>query len=115
MLCLAAVKCSRRITSIVALKPGTCLCTGDKGPSENEVAGEIDREEEIVRYRGLPAGDIDIDGVPPNGEMGISASEGGLRCAGRCSASEAARRRRLVVPSAFVEPERAEHTIATLC
>ncbi len=34
--------------------------------------------------------------------------------AGRRRASDAARRRRLVVPSAFVEPERAEQTIASL-
>lgn len=33
----------------------------------------------------------------------------------RCSASLAARSKRFVVPSALVEPERAEHTIATLC
>jgi hypothetical protein len=33
----------------------------------------------------------------------------------RCRASDAARRRRLVVPKAFVVPERAEHTMATLC
>ena len=34
--------------------------------------------------------------------------------AGRRRASDAARRRRLVVPSALVEPERAEQTIASL-
>ena len=33
----------------------------------------------------------------------------------RRNASEAARRSRLVVPNVFVEPERAEQTIATLC
>lgn len=33
----------------------------------------------------------------------------------RCNASEAARSRRLVVPRAFVEPERAEHTTTILC
>ena len=34
---------------------------------------------------------------------------------GRWRASSAARRRRLVVPRAFVDPERAEQTMATLC
>lgn len=33
----------------------------------------------------------------------------------RRSASAEARSSRLVVPSAFVDPERAEHTMATLC
>jgi len=31
-----------------------------------------------------------------------------------CSASDAARNSRLVVPRSFVDPERAEHTMATL-
>ena len=83
--------------------------------SEKEVAGEMDRGEETVRYRGLPAGDMDMVDAPPSGDRGVSASSGGLRLALRCSASDAARRRRLVVPSALMEPERAEHTIATLC
>ena len=34
---------------------------------------------------------------------------------GRARASEAARSSRFVVPSALVDPERAEHTTATLC
>lgn len=34
---------------------------------------------------------------------------------GRWSASSAARNNKLVVPSAFVEPDRAEHTTTTLC
>jgi hypothetical protein len=33
----------------------------------------------------------------------------------RCKASDAERNKRFVVPNALVEPERAEHTIATLC
>jgi len=37
-----------------------------------------------------------------------------LDFAGLVKASEEARRRRLVVPRAFVDPERAEQTIATL-
>jgi hypothetical protein len=115
--CLAAVRCSSLNTSIVALKSGTSLFNVDKEPSEKEVAGEMDRGEEMVRYRGLPvpAGDMDVEHVPPSGDRGVSAPSGGLRLAGRCNASDAARRRRLVVPSALVEPERAEHTIATLC
>jgi hypothetical protein len=47
--------------------------------------------------------------------MGVAAPElDELAALGRCSASDAARKRRLVVPSAFVEPERAEQTMATL-
>lgn len=38
-----------------------------------------------------------------------------LAFVGRRSASAEARKRRLVVPNAFVDPERAEQTIATLC
>lgn len=34
---------------------------------------------------------------------------------GRCFASAAALSNRFVVPNALVDPERAEHTIATLC
>jgi len=49
-------------------------------------------------------------------EIGVAAPEPDEPAAlGRRSASDAARKRRLVVPSAFVEPERAEQTIATLC
>lgn len=40
-----------------------------------------------------------------------------LQCVleGRCFASAAALSKRLVVPSALVDPERAEQTMATLC
>jgi len=49
-------------------------------------------------------------------EIGVAAPEPDKPAAfGRRSASDAARKRRLVVPSAFVEPERAEQMIATLC
>lgn len=49
-------------------------------------------------------------------EMGVAAPEPDEPAAfGRRNASDAARKRRLVVPSAFVEPERAEQTTATLC
>lgn len=34
---------------------------------------------------------------------------------GRCNASSAARSSKFVVPSAFVDPDRAEQTMATLC
>lgn len=50
---------------------------------------------------------------------GVTAPPGvaGTLAAGgvRWRASEAARRRRLVVPRALVDPERAEHTMASLC
>lgn len=44
-------------------------------------------------------------------------SESDLQCdlGGRCLASPAALSNRLVVPRSLVEPERAEHTTATLC
>lgn len=45
--------------------------------------------------------------------MGVMAPSP-LDFAGLVKASEEARRRRLVVPRAFVDPERAEQTIATL-
>lgn len=45
-----------------------------------------------------------------------SIGDAGVEAGGaRCRASDAARKRRLVVPSALVEPERAEQTIASLC
>lgn len=50
--------------------------------------------------------------VGPSGVEGLAIV---LGVEGRCRASEAARRRRLVVPRAFVDPERAEQTIASLC
>ena len=77
-----------------------------------------DRGEDLLRGLGL---------IFPFGEniplpLGVTSPEGGsipfvpffaARDARR--ASEAACRRRLVVPRAFVVPDRAEHTITTLC
>ncbi len=48
----------------------------------------------------------------PAGDIVPGVSDGLLV---RCKASEAAFSRRFVVPKAFVDPDRAEQTIATLC
>ena len=57
----------------------------------------------------MPAVAAEIAGVAV---PGVPASEFDV---GRCRASAAARKSRFVVPSALVLPDRAEHTIATLC
>lgn len=94
----AAVICSERIMSTVLLNdPVHC--------SENEVGvsgGEPVREHRKIRES--------VSGVAAPDSAGDKADGGGRR-----RASDAARRRRLVVPSALVEPERAEQTIASLC
>lgn len=84
---------------------------------ENDVngCGDVERGEDPLRDLGLKGGEHD-----PNRDMlletGVAAPEL-WRLAdlvGRRSASEAARSKRFVVPSAFVEPDRAEQTTATL-
>lgn len=72
---------------------------------------------EPLRERGLIGGEDDRSLPAPNkllvtGVMVPGVPADLLR---RFRASEAARSSRFVVPSAFVEPERAEHTMATLC
>lgn len=51
--------------------------------------------------------------VPVPGVSGVFPLE--VARLGRWSASDDARKSRLVVPRALVDPERAEHTRATLC
>ena len=80
--------------------------------------GRVEREGE--RDPGLPPGECsgevqswqvrDVRLVP-----GVKYPEPCcVPCPGLCSASDDALSRRLVVPRDFVEPDRAEHTIATL-
>ena len=107
----AASRCSDRIMSTVLLN----------AEAAEPRSGVIAREEAVVESnretlcdRGLSWGDC-ICASRENSVLGVMCpgeSEGVLE---RCNASSAARRRRFVVPIAFVELERAEHTIATLC
>lgn len=90
----------------------------------NDVVGDPSRAEDPLRARGLDGGEVDCGGVVEEpktllvtGVMmpGVSTLPLRLGPEGpRRRASDAALRRRLVVPSALVEPERAEHTTATL-
>ncbi len=79
---------------------------------KGEVIG--DRLREDLRRTGVRGGEK--EGVGPHGadqgvlSPGVGAEDG---CLGE-SASVAAFNRRLVVPSALVEPDRAEQTTATL-
>lgn len=74
-------------------------CSGNEiGVSGGEPARELRQIRESV------------SGVAAPDSTGDKA-DGGVRR----RASDAARRRRFVVPNALVEPERAEQTIASLC
>ena len=112
---LAAAMCSDRIRSTVELNSGKeendCPC-----PGWGVIAGgEAEPEYEPLRL-GVSLSDCDIPrkstcpftcGVP-------FAEVIELFLSGRRRASEAAWIKRLVVPSAFVDPDRAEQTTATL-
>lgn len=80
---------------------------------ESELKGVSGRGEDLLRALGLPTGEgpCDVREKMPLGVLG-PVSDGLLV---RESASEADLSSRLVVPSAFVEPDRAEQTMATLC
>lgn len=124
----AAVMCSKRMRSTVAKKGGSSSPRG--GDTE-----DIVRIEDIIRVEDSPPfGSAERDGerdleLPPgecNGEVQSllrdirpvpGVKHPGLGCApapGTRSACDDALSRRLVVPRAFVEPDRAEHTTATL-
>jgi hypothetical protein len=107
---LAAVRCSERMRSTVELNDVDAPAAGvmDRLPN-----GESDRGEDLLRGLGLPSGDWSCEKRDDSPFGVLVPVSTGLRV--RCSASEAALRRRLVVPRAFVEPERAEQTMATLC
>ena len=114
----AADICCSRKRSIVLTKSGTVsLALACPLRQENVVNGCADVEggKEPLRGFGLKGGEHE-----PNRDMllerGICVPELWplADLVGRRSASEAARSKRLVVPSAFVEPDRAEQTTATL-
>lgn len=108
----AAVMCSDRRMSIVALNEVANV--PDAGVIASAPNGVSERGEDLLRGLGLPTGDWSRVGDEREKPFGVLVPvPAGLFV--RCSASEAAFRRRLVVPRALVEPERAEHTIATLC
>ena len=79
--------------------------------------GDPERGKDPLRDLGLKGGEFEFE---PNRdeplEMGEAVPEQWpfADLLGRQRASEAARSNRFVVPSAFVEPERAEQTMATL-
>jgi hypothetical protein len=84
--------------------------------SEDIVAGDGDRGVDRVRGRGLSGGEPSP--ICPNIPLVIGVVVPGVVppfLVGRFNASEAARNRSVVVPRSLVDPERAEHTIATLC
>ena len=105
---LAALTCSDRMTSTVVLNvgcesvtvviPRAAAIDSDLG---EDFPGLVKGEEYCVNLEKTPPGDI----VPGVSDAVLS----------RFNASAAALRRRLVVPSALVLPERAEHTITIFC
>ena len=118
--------CSARMTSTVALNGVVVGCDASprgvktsEDESDEAGAGEAAREdgktgdwaeEERPCTKGVAvpdAGAVESEVAEAEEEM--------EEVEGRWRASAAARRRRFVVPRAFVEPERAEHTMATLC
>lgn len=103
----AAVRCSLRIKSTVAL---------------NELAGVnpidpfmFERPIDKLRFRGVSGGENE-GGVGPQGaDQGVLMPGVGTELGAReLRASVAAFSRRFVVPNAFVDPERAEQTTAIL-
>ena len=99
------------MTSTVALNAGW-PASATTGVNPN---GEAEPDEP-VRGRGLPGADGGSETWPRNVVEGVMfPGVAAPATLGRRSASSAARRRRFVVPSALVEPERAEQTTATLC
>ena len=105
----AAAKCSARMRSTVAANSGTLSPEGGPLRGVNEKAVEVG---DALRVRGVDAaeGRPNMPFVP-----GVADSDGQRDLAGRRLASAAALSRRLVVPSALVDPERAEQTTAILC
>ena len=99
------------------LLEGEPFSDGKSGGGECELPGPPGVVGSELNGRGEPAQDgvcvpppahdgVDVPGVPMTPPL--ERDERSIAC-------DAALRRRLVVPRAFVEPERAEHTIATLC
>jgi hypothetical protein len=93
----AAARCSERIRSTVLLNDATDSTAEVPGASKGGLARELRgmrKSVKLVAVRERTGDDASVEG---------------------CRASDAARKRRLVVPSGLVEPERAEQTIASLC
>lgn len=105
----AAAKCSERMRSTVAMNSGT-FCP-DGGPLRGVKEKGMEDGDEL-RVAGEEASErrLKMPLAP-----GVVVSEVQCVLAGRCLASAAALSKRLVVPSALVDPERAEQTMATLC
>ena len=105
--------CSERIISTVALNDEDSPFAGD---IPNQPNGESDFGELLLRGRGLASGELNdsLEKSPFGVVVPVFVPEAS-EPRGRFRASEAAFRRRFVVPRAFVEPERAEQTTATLC
>ena len=112
----AAIMCSERMRSTVAKKGGSRFSVG--GGTE-----DIFKVEDIIRDEDSPPSgraerggelDLELSSGECNGEV-QSWLRGVLLVptADLWSASEDALSKRLVVPKAFVEPDRAEHTTAT--
>lgn len=81
------------------------FCWGEADPVEHSGSG------------GLRGGDRDSSNPAPNKPLvtGVVVPGELTTLERRRKASDAERNRRLVVPDVLVDPERAEHTIATLC
>lgn len=78
--------------------------------------GEEDLDERLRSF-GLVGRDMESSQPAPKSPRETGETVPGVPTAlvRRCKASDAARSSRFVVPRAFVDPERAEHTTATLC
>lgn len=109
----AAVKCSERIMSTVALKGGTALSAGVMQSAPN-AEGESDLGEDLLRGLGLRVPDMNL-AKGSLGDTGVMKPGVSDVLVERCNACDAACKSRFVVPNDFVEPERAEHTMTTLC
>ena len=124
----AAITCSERMRSTVAKKGGSLFPVGGG-------IADIVRVEDIVRDEDSPPfgmterdgeRDLELSSGECNGEVQAwlrdvllvpGVKDPGLRDAhavGLWSASDDALSKRFVVPIDFVEPDRAEHTTATL-
>lgn len=93
-------------------------CGDDEDEDIASAKGESVRGEDLLLGRGLLRGDWVCDWLCEKREkspLGVFVPGVSVGLLVRCSASVAAFRRRLVVPRAFVDPERAEQTTATLC
>jgi hypothetical protein len=111
----AADTCSERMRSTVTLNAGGAPTANGRVKLTAEPGGEpaLDGPQLGLSVVGEPG----CETRPSGAQLGVIVPDSGVpaNTEGRCSASDAARRSRFVVPSALVLPERAEQTIATLC